>query len=68
MKSKSDFWLTLHKLASDLAKEGHTDDERTESLVAVLEAMSPATLAVYLENLAAVTGTLNNLEARCKTR
>lgn len=28
MGSRSDFWLSLHKLASDLLKEGENDEER----------------------------------------
>jgi len=68
MKSKSDFWLTLHKLADDLQKEGTSDDQRIDGLVAVLEASSPAILAAYMENLATVTASLNTLLGRCKQR
>jgi hypothetical protein len=68
MKSNSDFWLTLHKLADDLRKEGGTDDERVQGLIPVLESMPPATLETYLENLTAVAGSLNQLLARCKVR
>ena len=68
MRSKSDFWLTLHKLASDLQKEGTSDDQRVAGLVAVLESLSPATLDAYMENLEAVTASLTALLARCKER
>ena len=68
MKSKSDFWLTLHRLADDLRKEGDNDGQRVDGLVAVLEASSPATLAAYMENLEAVTASLNSLLGRCKQR
>ena len=68
MKSKSDFWLTLHKLACDLRKEGETGEERTTSLISVLESHSPATIDAYMENLSAVANSLNHLLAACKVR
>jgi len=68
MKSKSDFWLTLHKLREDLRKEGNTAEESVANLITVLESHSPATLDLYLDNLSAVANALNHLLARCKTR
>jgi len=68
MKSKTDFWLTLHKLADDLEREGATDDVRATALIEVLEATSQTGVAVYLENLERVTASLNYLLARCKER
>jgi hypothetical protein len=68
MPSKSNFWLTLHQLAHELCKEGDTDDERTSGLIPALESMQPEALAAHLDNLAAVTGSLNHLLARCKVR
>ena len=68
MKSKSDFWLSLNKLADDLQIEGATDHERSAALIEVLDALSPATVEAYMENLTAVTGSLNHLLAACKVR
>jgi len=68
MPSKSNFWLTLEQLADDLRKEGETDDERTSGLILRLEATSPQALTANLDNLAAVTASLNHLLARCKVR
>ena len=68
MKSRSDFWLTLHKLANDLDQEGQDEPEQLDSLVALIEGMKPATFAVYIENLECVTAALNKLLDRCKER
>jgi hypothetical protein len=68
MGSKSDFWLSLHQLAADLQQEGTSDEERTHSLVTVLETHSAATIETYLENLTAVTRSLNHLLAKCRER
>jgi hypothetical protein len=68
MKSKSDFWLSLHKLADDLHKEGSTDDDRSAALIDVLESLTPATVEAYMENLTSVTSSLNHLVAACKLR
>jgi hypothetical protein len=68
MKSKSDFWLSLHKLADDLQKEGSTDQERADGLIEVLESQSPATIEAYIENLTVVTGSLSHLLEACKVR
>jgi len=68
MKSKSEFWLSLHKLADDLQKEGSTDQERVEGLIELLESLTPATVEAYIENLTAVTGSLNHLLEACKVR
>lgn len=65
MKSKSDFWLTLHKLASDLEREGETDAERAKAVCDVLNALTPATKAVYLANLEAVSSTLPTIVTTC---
>jgi len=68
MPSKSNFWLTLQQLTDDLQKEGNTDEERTSGLIPTLEAMPPHGLTASLENLAAVTASLNHLLERCKVR
>jgi hypothetical protein len=68
MPSKSNFWLTLQRLADDLRQEGETDDQRTGRLIAALEAMSSQALSAQLDELAAVTDSLNHLLARCKVR
>jgi hypothetical protein len=66
MRSKSDFWLTLHKLASDLLKEGETDAERGKNLCAVLHALTIATRGVYLDNLESVTSALHEVARECR--
>lgn len=66
MGSRSDFWLTLHKLASDLLKEGSTDAERATNICRVLNAISPATRGAYLENLDAVVSSLGPIAKECK--
>jgi hypothetical protein len=66
MRSCSDFWLTLHKLASDLIKVGSTDAERAENICRVLNAISPATRGAYLENLDAVVSSLGPIAKECK--
>jgi len=68
MKSKSEFWLTLHKLADDLDKEGKDDEERAAGIVAFLETSPPATLEFYLDNLERVTTSLNHVLAKCRVR
>jgi hypothetical protein len=68
MPSKSNFWLTLQQLADDLRREGSTDDERASALIPVLEAASAPVLTTHLENLSAVTASLNHLLAHCKVR
>jgi hypothetical protein len=68
MPSKSNFWLTLEQLADDVRQEGDSDDERTSGLIHALEAMPPQAITAHLDNLTAVTGSLNHLLARCKVR
>ncbi len=66
MGSRSDFWLTLHKLANDLLKEGETDPERGKNICRVLVALSPSTRGVYLENLNSVVSALAEVGRHCK--
>jgi len=68
MKSRSDFWLTLHKLATDLEREGESDSERAESICEVLNALSPATKAVYLSDLATVVASLMTVSDVCNEK
>jgi hypothetical protein len=68
MQSKSDFWLTLHKLADDLAKEGSDHDDRAKRLVSILEALPPVTIGVYFDDLESVTASLTTLLTQCKQR
>jgi hypothetical protein len=68
MKSKSDFWLTVHKLAADLEREGSNNEERSRSVCEVLGSLSPATKAVYLDNLETVLSALVDVSAACKGR
>jgi hypothetical protein len=68
MRSRSDFWLTLHKLASDLIKEGETDEERGKNICEVLHAVTPATRHVYLENLDSVVFAMVAVERSCKQK
>lgn len=66
MKSKSDFWLTLHKLATDLQREGDDNHERASAVCEVLNAVSSATKTVYLDNLDLVLAALADISAECK--
>jgi hypothetical protein len=65
MKSRSEFWLTLHKLAHDLEREGDDPNERAQNLCAVLNSLPPATRDVYLSNMNSVAEMLGNVMARC---
>ena len=65
MKSKSDFWLTLHKLADDLQKEGGDDDKRAANICDVLAGLPPPTRAVYLDNLQSVISSLAAISTKC---
>jgi hypothetical protein len=67
MQSKSDFWLTLHKLSADLEREGQSDSERAENVCKVLSAVSPATKTVYLANLDAAAQALATIAAKCES-
>jgi hypothetical protein len=64
MKSRSDFWLTLHKLAYDLEMEGETDHERAERLCDLLGTLPPPVQSVYLANLTAVAASVTALIAQ----
>ncbi len=68
MKSRSDFWLTLHKLATDLEREGESDSERAQSICEVLNSLSPATKAVYLSDLATVVASLTTVSDVCNEK
>jgi hypothetical protein len=65
LQSKSDFWLTLHKLAHDLEREGMSDQERAANVCDVLNALSPATKGVYISNLTAVLSALTEVATHC---
>jgi hypothetical protein len=65
MRSKSDFWLTLHKLDNDLAKEGDTNSERAESICKVLCALPASAQAFYLSNLETALSALVEIMHRC---
>ncbi|HMC12342.1 MAG TPA: hypothetical protein VKH44_13670 [Pirellulaceae bacterium] len=67
MQSKSDFWLTLHKLAHDLEHEGDSHREQAASVCGLLGSLSPASRAVYLGNLESVLATLNEVAIQCKS-
>ena len=66
MKSKSDFWLHLHQLASDLEYEGAGIDEQAESLARMFETLSEPVQAVYGHNLETVLRAMTTLALRCK--
>jgi len=68
MKSKSEFWLTLQKLARDLDQEGRDDQSRADGLIAALETLPPATIIIYFAKLESVAASLNALLASCKKR
>jgi hypothetical protein len=61
MQSKSDFWLTLHHLANDLEREGTSNEDRTRTLMEVLDHVSPSARIVYQENCLFVLRALNSL-------
>jgi hypothetical protein len=65
MKSKSDFWLTLHKMAADLEREGDDPDARAKSVCDLLETLPQPTRDVYLSNLNSVAEMLGKVLARC---
>ena len=65
MKSKSDFWLTLHQLAHDLEREGGDSDQQAKSVCELLETLPQTTRDVYLSNLNSATETLGKVLARC---
>jgi hypothetical protein len=65
MQSKSDFWLTLHKLDNDLAKEGGTNNDRAESICKVLCALPASAQAFYLSNLETAVSALTEIMRRC---
>ena len=66
MGSRSDLWLTLHKVTSNLLKEGETDEERGKNISKVLHAITPATRGVYLENLDSIVASLGVVARHCK--
>lgn len=66
MKSKSDFWLSLHKLANDLKKEGDTADEQAESVCEVFNSLGQASRSVYIEDLRLVLPALEKAMVVCK--
>ena len=65
MKSKTDFWLTLHKLATDLEREGDSDAERARNVCEVLDALNAGTKAVYLANLNSVAASIIAINKVC---
>jgi hypothetical protein len=65
MKSKSDFWLSLHKLATDLEREGENDSERAASVCEVLNALTDGTKSVYLANLESVRASIDVIFKEC---
>jgi hypothetical protein len=67
MRSKSDFWLTLHKLAHDLENEGGDANERIASTGLVLSSLCSATQQVYCGDVATALEVLTSLSAHCRT-
>jgi hypothetical protein len=66
MRSKSDFWLTLHRLTQDLEREGATPRERATSVCEVLDAVPADARVLYLSNLQSVLTTLVEVQEQCK--
>ncbi|HZL89172.1 MAG TPA: hypothetical protein VFB96_12405 [Pirellulaceae bacterium] len=71
MAARSDFWLVLHQLASCLAAEGQTSQERLESVASALVAMPKAArvemkreLSAVLDDLVALPPVITAQEAR----
>lgn len=65
MRSKSDFWLTLHTLAGELQAEAETDEVRVRQLHEVLASLPPALKTLNCANLNFVIGVLNRLNMQC---
>jgi hypothetical protein len=66
MRSKSDFWLNLHKLARDLEREGGTTEERLASVAEVLASLSGPTQQVYCGDVEVALGVLKGLVVHCQ--
>jgi hypothetical protein len=66
MRSKSDFWLTLHRLMQDLEREGASPRERAASVCEVLNALSHEARGLYMSNLQSVLTTLVEVQGRCQ--
>lgn len=65
MRSLSDFWLNLHRLALDLEREGSTLDERVQNLREVLNSVPTTSRALYCEHLLNVAEALAKLRNEC---
>ena len=65
MRSLSDFWLNLHRLALDLEREGGTLSEQVQNLREVLNSLPATTRALYCEHLIKVSDALQNLRNEC---
>jgi len=65
MRSLSDFWLNLHRLALDLEREGRTMDERIFNLREVLRSVPPTSRSLYCEHLGNVAAALERLKGDC---
>jgi hypothetical protein len=65
MPSRSEFWLTLHKLSHEIEQEGDTHQERAERLCEELGTVSAATRQVYLANLNDVIEALTEISFQC---
>jgi len=63
-KTRSNFWLTLHKLAHDLEMEGETDRGRAKILCELLGTLPRPVRSVYLANLTAVAAGVAELLAQ----
>jgi hypothetical protein len=71
MAARSDFWLALHQLATCLAAEGETSQQRLESVASALVAMPKAAriemkreLSAVLDDLLALPPVITAQEAR----
>jgi len=68
MRTKSNFWLVMHNLTSELEKEGKTEAEQVASLTEVLEAAPQPVITAYLENLEVTAKIVHALLATAKTK
>jgi hypothetical protein len=64
--SKSEFWLSLHKLAQDYRLEGATDDARIASLSELLASLPDATRQAYCDDLEVTLAALSALAVHCR--
>jgi len=66
MRSKSNFWIALHRLAGELQIEADNDHDRVEQLANVQHSLPESAQQVSCANLEFVIGVLNRLAIQCR--